>query len=226
MTSGRTVAAVGSSESLVAQWSGGSAYPVALRQLLSEAEQQRHDRLRRSNDRRDYLAAHLLVRVLVRGLAVGAGLDHLDPASPLDVAALAAIEIEQRCPTCGRTGHGRPAVVRGPDVAVSWAHADGVVAAAVTPGRTTAIGIDVERIGARSERAAGVSTSTWCRMECAVKAGLTDLDQVLAHGVPPTPGLCWTEHAVDLAGHLTQVTVLAPGVARVCPATPPGMPRP
>ncbi|MFD6246285.1 4'-phosphopantetheinyl transferase family protein [Streptomyces roseolus] len=53
----------------------------------------------------------------------------------------AATGLAQRCPDCGRSGHGRPHLPAHPGLGVSVSHADGLVAAAAAPGP---VGVDVE----------------------------------------------------------------------------------
>ncbi|SCE44059.1 4'-phosphopantetheinyl transferase [Streptomyces sp. Termitarium-T10T-6] len=52
----------------------------------------------------------------------------------------------QRCPGCGRDGHGRPYLPDHPGLGVSYSHADGLAAAVVGPGP---VGIDVEPLTRR-----------------------------------------------------------------------------
>ena len=136
-------------------------------------------RLRRPQDRDDFLAAHLLVRVCAaRVMGTGAG----------------ALSIVQRCSTCDGP-HGRPEVVGYPDLKAGLAHSRGVVAAAAG---TVPIGIDVEAVPgaagltagdlsvvltekeiAAVESAADPGTAlllVWVRKEACLKAGLVDLD--------------------------------------------------
>ncbi|MBD0707082.1 4-phosphopantetheinyl transferase [Streptomyces sp. CBMA291] len=94
--------------------------------LLEPWELRRLAAARLPERRDDAVAARLLVRFCVARLT---GL-------PLAGAAPA-----QRCPDCGRPGHGRPYLPGRPGTGVSLSHADGLVAAAVGPGP---IGIDVE----------------------------------------------------------------------------------
>jgi len=72
-----------------------------------------------------------------------------------------------------------------PGTGLSWAHADGLVAVAVGPGR---VGVDVERLtGSRlTPRAAGA----WVRGEALVKCGHGNLDRALSWDLswPPAPG--------------------------------------
>lgn len=163
--------------------------------LLSPAERERMARLRRSGDREDFLAAHLLIRECAGRLL---GVD------PVDVS------IVQRCATCGGP-HGRPEVVGHPGVGASLAHSRGVVAAAA--GRVP-LGIDVEAYPPAGEPAAGdlaandlaaVLTTAevaaiesapdsaravllaWARKEACLKAGLVDLDGLERYDLSALP---------------------------------------
>ncbi|MFT4286062.1 4'-phosphopantetheinyl transferase family protein [Nocardioides sp.] len=156
---------------------------------LTEVERARHDRLRLPADRAAYLAAHVLVR------AAAAELLGADPAE---------LVLEQRCPDCERTDHGRPAIA-GTGLHVSLSHTRGWVAAAAAE---RPVGIDVERIRPvspgvvarmlteseqewlwRQPDADRAFTRLWVRKEALVKAGagrLADAGRldVLAGGEP------------------------------------------
>ncbi|MFD5768720.1 4-phosphopantetheinyl transferase [Streptomyces sp. NPDC127049] len=99
--------------------------------LLAPWELRRLDAIRVPARRDDVLAARLLLRLCAARLT---GL-------PPDATGLA-----QRCPECGRDGHGRPYLTGHPGLGVSVSHADGLVAAAAGPG---GIGVDVEPAGRR-----------------------------------------------------------------------------
>ncbi len=141
---------------------------------LNDGERARLTRLRVPQDRHDLVAARVLARLLVV---------HRDGRPP-GAAALASIRLHQRCPECGGP-HGRPEVSGRTELGLSWAHARGLVAAAVADGP---VGIDVERrdgevprLDGRSDGAAAASLAAWLgwtRGEALVKAGLTDLDEV------------------------------------------------
>ncbi|MBT2488592.1 4'-phosphopantetheinyl transferase superfamily protein [Streptomyces sp. ISL-96] len=141
--------------------------------LLTPQEQARATLLTGA-DRPDYVAAHVLVRICAARLA------DVPPQS---------IVIEQRCPGCGATDHGRPYVRDHPGLSVSLSHTRGTVAAAA--GRSP-VGIDVEttagfvfdpRLAERvlgAEAAAAVRTAAdpalaflrrWVRKEALVKVG-------------------------------------------------------
>jgi 4'-phosphopantetheinyl transferase len=151
---------------------------------LTADEQQRMARLRRRQDRDDFLAAHWLVRVSV--------------ARVLSLAP-EEVSIVQRCATCGGP-HGRPVVAGHPGMGVSLTHSRGVVAAAA--GAVT-VGVDVEAMPPAGDPTAGNLTAgelataltapeiaaveaapdrgralrlVWARKEACLKAGLVDLD--------------------------------------------------
>ncbi|MER7760403.1 4'-phosphopantetheinyl transferase superfamily protein [Streptomyces sp. NPDC097619] len=102
------------------------AHPLLHPGLLAPWERDRLAGIRSPDRREDVLAARLLVRLCTAG----------HTGLPLEAVAPA-----QRCPGCGRAGHGRPYLPGRPDLGLSYSHADGLVAAAVGPG---AVGIDVE----------------------------------------------------------------------------------
>lgn len=149
---------------------------------LTEAERARADSIADARDRRDYLAAHALVRV------VAGRLSGTDPAE---------VRIVQRCPRCGES-HGRPEVDGQPGLQVSFGHSRGAVIAAAGTGT---IGADIEGLrrpaidlalaeGAltgherRAVRAAADPQRAflrhWTRKEAAVKAGLGRLRDLAA----------------------------------------------
>lgn len=163
MTQGQVRWAVVAVDELVAD-DGGSDLA-----LLTAQECARHARLARAEDRRAYLAAHLLVRDCVAELLSG---------------TRAAVVIGSRCPGCGAEGHGRPHVVGDSDLHVSLSHSRGHVAAAAA---YVPCGIDVEAVPARwpasalsvAERAwvgeqsdpAASFTRLWVRKEALAKGG-------------------------------------------------------
>ncbi|MGW5276508.1 4'-phosphopantetheinyl transferase family protein [Streptomyces sp. NPDC004044] len=156
-------------------------HPLAGTHLLNEAERGRLARFHRETARRDFVAAHALVR-LCAGWLLG--------VAPTEVA------FAQHCPTCHRTDHGRPLLADRPDVHLSLSHTDGVVAAAAGH---VPVGIDVERL-ARGGRSTEVMHSVltaaelalvtahadpdhaflrqWVRKEALIKIGRTDLDSL------------------------------------------------
>lgn len=174
--------------------------------VLTDAEQNRGKRLRRPEDQRDYLAAHLLVRLCA------ADVGNLAPPD---------VTIVQRCIICGGD-HGRPFVADRPDLYVSLSHGRGFVAAAASLGP---IGVDIEALDPerrgefRIEDFAGVlapaegATITasadpqlaflrsWVRKESLVKVGRVGIDAVAAldlaglasgNGLAEVPFECWT----------------------------------
>ncbi|WP_441245357.1 4'-phosphopantetheinyl transferase family protein [Kitasatospora sp. McL0602] len=101
-------------------------HPEATLHTLTAVEHERAGRFRREEDRRNFVAAHLLVRVCAARL--------LGPAAgPLTLA--------QRCPDCGLGDHGKPYLPEHPGLEVSLSHSRGVVAAAAAYGP---VGVDVE----------------------------------------------------------------------------------
>ncbi|WP_236242995.1 hypothetical protein [Streptomyces sp. CC228A] len=93
---------------------------------LAPYEQDRAARLAPGQQRDDYLAAHVLVRVCAARLL------GVDPA---------VLVLGQRCAGCGGEDHGRPFLRGLPGVGVSLSHTRGAVAAAAGPGP---VGVDVE----------------------------------------------------------------------------------
>lgn len=94
---------------------------------LTAAERERAAAFRVEQDRQDFVAAHVLVRI-----CAGLLLDR--PADDLTII--------QRCAVCGR-GHGRPRLLEDRTTIVSFAHTRGSVAAAAA---RRAVGVDVERL--------------------------------------------------------------------------------
>ncbi|MFJ8827545.1 4'-phosphopantetheinyl transferase family protein [Streptomyces sp. NPDC102467] len=153
-------------------------HPAAGAHLLNDRERGRLARFRREQGRRDFLAAHVLVRFCA-GRLLG--------------IAPAEVSFAQHCPTCHGSDHGRPLLAGRPDVHLSLSHTDGVVAAAA--GRVP-VGIDVERLGrthgpgamdralTAAERALVTAAADpgraflrqWVRKEALIKIGRTDLD--------------------------------------------------
>jgi 4'-phosphopantetheinyl transferase len=147
---------------------------------LTGPERARADALVRPGDRADYIAAHVLARrcaALVLGLPPGQRLT-----------------LVQRCPECGREGHGRPGIAGAPQLRLSLAHTRGYVAAAAD---TRSVAVDAERLAARTtlaELVGAVLTPAeqdvvrdspspelafiriWVRKESLVKLGLATLD--------------------------------------------------
>ena len=159
---------------------------------LTAAEQARHDRLRFAADRDAYRAAHLLVRACA-GELLG-----VEPER---------VRLQQHCPRCGSTDHGRPSIAGQPQLWVSLSHTRGHVAAVAA---TAACGIDIERVAGSIPRVAVTPrertwldaetdplrafTRLWVRKEALVKAGVADepgtLDVLGPDAAPPgRPGV-------------------------------------
>jgi len=155
------------------------AHPAADERLLDPGERDRADRFRRESDRRDFVAAHLLVRLCAARLL------GIDPAE---------VAFAQHCPGCGLPGHGRPLLRDRPDVGLSLSHTEGMVAAAAG---TVPVGVDVELRGreaadpavrklvlAAAEAALVAARPEpdeaflrlWVRKEALVKLGRAELD--------------------------------------------------
>jgi 4'-phosphopantetheinyl transferase len=169
--------------------------------LLTQVERDRADAFRRSGDRDDFVAGHLLVR--------SCAADRLgtDPGS---------LTLVQRCATCGGP-HGQPSLREAPELAVSLAHTRGHVAATVGLGR---VGVDVERVRtdpfddglmrmALTEAEAAIVLGAdepwpaflrfWVAKESLIKAGAATLDQL---------------RDIDLAGQLGESTADAEWAGR------------
>ena len=152
--------------------------------ILGPAELDRRVRMRRPVDRDDFTAARLLCRFLVI----------LQRGGVLDAERLREIHWEQVCDACGGP-HGAPRMTNGVGIGISWAHSDGLVAAAVGPGQ---IGVDVQRVDPRDDPPVrsvrpGSRSAAWLaftRAEACVKAGLGSLDETLTWPLtwPPTIG--------------------------------------
>ncbi|MEV7653821.1 4'-phosphopantetheinyl transferase superfamily protein [Streptomyces anulatus] len=116
---------------LVATTAEVLAHPELDERLLAPWERRRLAGIRVPGRRDDVVAARLLLR-LCASRVTGLPPDAVEPA--------------QRCPGCGRDGHGRPYLPDHPGLGVSYSHADGLAAAAVGPGP---VGIDVEPLTRR-----------------------------------------------------------------------------
>ncbi|WP_447645483.1 4'-phosphopantetheinyl transferase family protein [Nocardioides zeae] len=193
MTDG--VHAVVATTAAVLDAAGGVA---AARALLAPYERARADRLHRSTDRDDHVAAHVLVRRVAAALLADGG---------REVEARDLV-LEQRCSGCGGDDHGRPAIAGVPGVHVSLSHARGWVAAGAARGPC---GIDVEPVapvaplqGVLSPgEAAGIADlgpdardaaflRLWTRKEAVVKTGAASLDDLArldVRGDEPLPGV-------------------------------------
>ncbi len=96
--------------------------------LLTDSERMRAARLRQEADRRDFVAAHVLVRLCA---AYRFGLSLRTP-------------LGQRCPSCDGA-HGPAHLLERPQVGISLSHAAGVVGAAVAE---TPVAVDAEPLTA------------------------------------------------------------------------------
>lgn len=148
---GSAVAVIGDSDRVLERWR-----PEAV--PLQPFEVSRAEALRRSRDRRDYLAAHVLARVAA-SLASG---EHWTD-----------IVVRQLCSSCGGP-HGRPTVVGHPDLSVSWSHSGGSTAAIVG---SCPVSIDIESNHGAGPNFPVRQVRDWVRFECLVKLGLTTLDR-------------------------------------------------
>ena len=144
--------------------------------LLTDAELERATSYRRDQDRRDFVAARALARIVVGDLAA------MPPTG---------VTLHQRCETCGSQEHGRPtAWIDGTQVCVSWSHSGGAVAAVAS---LTPVGVDVERVGPMPAVAGVLSPGEsravaeapdprveflrwWTRKETLVKVGACSID--------------------------------------------------
>jgi len=164
--------------------------------LLSTSERERAAAFRRPSDRRDFVAAHALVR-LCAAAVLGEG-----PAT---------LAVVQCCERCGGA-HGQPVLADRSGWHVSLAHASGVVAAAVAP---AGVGVDVEGLDtarfahglpatvmtadelARVTAAASSGEAflrVWVRKEALVKLGVADLDRLArVDAAASFPELCWLD---------------------------------
>lgn len=200
--------------SVLATWDGSSP-------RLQPFEADRAHTFRRDSDREDFIAAHLLARLVVGELLA------VPPCT---------VVVTQSCDVCGGRDHGRPAVVVAgqPPVHASWSHTHGVVAAAAS---FTPIGVDVERTDrllsfltssdaflATAERRRveesldkGAALGHWWTMkEALVKVGATDIDSFEHINLAPTPHRFeqWrTASQVDRTlGAVVSVATLASGI--------------
>ncbi|RAX18286.1 hypothetical protein DC347_02125 [Pseudarthrobacter sp. AG30] len=96
---------------------------------ISAAEAESALRFTRAGDRLDYLASHALFRLLAAN-RLG--------RHPGDAPN---IEVTRRCPGCGSTGHGKPAVA---GVSLSLSRSHGAVMAAAGPD-AAGVGADIEK---------------------------------------------------------------------------------
>jgi 4'-phosphopantetheinyl transferase len=144
---------------------------------LTEAERSRADRFVRTQDRLDFIAAHLLVR-------------HC--AAELLGTRACMLTLIQRCDVCAEP-HGRPWVAEEPELSVSLSHTSGYICAAAGYGR---VGVDVEHAtaGPADENLVALALTPaeahlvgrdnrklirqWVRKEALVKRGELALDRL------------------------------------------------
>lgn len=173
---------------------------VELAGVLTPYEERRNAALRRSQDRLDHRAAHVLVR---------------DCVARLTGTELTAVVVLQRCPDCGEEGHGAPTVeltgrrtLR--HVHVSLSHGGGAVGAAAS---FRPVGVDVETLAGYDGRPVGLTPAEaawvrseddahraflrlWTRKEALVKVGAFGLEAagrrvVLDEGGPASRWQSW-----------------------------------
>lgn len=112
-------------------WAWTGTAPIASRALLDADERARHDRFVFQRDRRRYLAAHALARLVISG--------YLDE----DAAALRFVA---HCNSCGGA-HGKPRLAQpSADLELSLSRSGDRVAVAVARG--VPVGVDVEQVSA------------------------------------------------------------------------------
>jgi len=151
---------------LVEVWCAPVGDPEDHADVLSADERARAARLRRPADRDRFRTAWTLARRVLG--------DRLDTAP-------AALEIVRTCHNCGRTGHGKPALVDGARWEFSLSHSHGYVMLAVSDAGP--VGVDIEAasksfvdiatmVCAPSEQAAGAEELLWLwvRKEAVLKA--------------------------------------------------------
>lgn len=176
------LAVVASTADVLAGMAGGEGW-------LSRAERERAAAFRHRDDRRDFVAAHFLVRRCAARL--------------LGVAPQELL-LTQSCDRCDRP-HGKPTIAHHSELHVSLSHAAGVVAAAAG---LDPVGIDVEALG-RYRFAPGELDSVlsprevealqqvpdyqralirqWVRKEAFVKVGAATLDTLAGIDLPVLP---------------------------------------
>lgn len=188
---------------------------------LAPYERERAARLTAGPRRRDYLAAHVLVRLC---------------AAPLTGTSPDTLVLAQHCDDCGGDDHGRPYLPEHPGIHVSLSHTTGAVAAAAG---TDPVGVDVEdataavfdaRVAARVLAPAELAAvradpdparaflRVWVRKEALVKVGISTLGRLRELDLTDAaslPGLSFhdpTEHHDRLiAAAVTRPTHPHPG---------------
>ncbi|HEY0952890.1 hypothetical protein [Nocardioides sp.] len=172
----------------------------------------RAERLR-AEDRRDFLAARQLTVAL---------------ATRLTGRSWAATDLHQSCGTCGGVDHGKPALGT---LSVSWSHAAGTVAAAVSDDRRVAI--DIQRIAdapavreVLAETSAGGGAdpvSAWVVREALVKLGVVSLSEAVTLSGREVAALA-APGSISWVDPTTECCV-ALGVRRRLPAKSPHQPE-
>lgn len=181
--------------------------------LLSPADAVRRRRLVRKQDRDDFTAARMAALFLM---------------GSLHGASATEYEIHQFCNVCGGR-HGRPTIPNPSNYDVSWSHDQGIVAAAVGPGR---IGIDV-LVSTHWARAhvfhstitPVLSIETITRIEALVKVGAGKLDDLVhkaTHRVMPesTGEVYVSDNNQRVLLESTNVDGVVVSVASTCHARP------
>ncbi|GAA2269065.1 MULTISPECIES: 4'-phosphopantetheinyl transferase family protein [Kitasatospora] len=165
-------------------------HPRADERLLTDGERERAARFRQEATRRDFVAAHILVRLC---------------AARLIGATATEVTLAQSCPGCGKADHGKPYLPDHPGVHVSISHTKGVVAAAAG---YREVGVDVElaeRTGTHPDVLERVLTEgelrlvekhtdpqraflrQWVRKEALIKIGRLTLDTMGAVDLSALP---------------------------------------
>ncbi|WP_055553639.1 4'-phosphopantetheinyl transferase family protein [Streptomyces kanamyceticus] len=179
---------------------------------LAPYERERAARLPAGPRRRDYLAAHVLVRLCAARLT----------GTPADTLVLG-----QHCDDCGGDDHGRPFLRDHPGIHVSLSHTTGAVAAAAG---TDPVGVDVEdataavfdaRVAARVLAPAELAAvhadpdparaflRLWVRKEALVKVGISAIGRLRELDLTdtaPLPGLSFHD-PTDRHDHLIAAAV-------------------
>jgi 4'-phosphopantetheinyl transferase len=115
-------------------WARPEAARDELEALLDAGERARLSRMRRAEDRARYVVSHALARVVLAA--------HVD-------AAATALGFAMACRHCGVSDHGKPRLSNAGDIDFSLSHSGERVVLAVARG--AAVGVDVERLGARRD---------------------------------------------------------------------------
>lgn len=182
--------------------------------LLSPADAVRRRRLVRKQDRDDFTAARMVALLLM---------------GSLQGASATEYEIHQFCNVCGGH-HGRPTIPNPSNYDVSWSHDQGIVAAAVGPGR---IGIDVlvsthwarTHVSHSTTITPILSIETITRIEALVKVGAGKLDDLVhkaTHRVMPesTGEVYVSDNNQRVLLNSTKVDGAVVSVASTCHARP------